>query len=53
MVPVRIASAVPSETANAVFANRIFHTLTKELAETDYILENNRLYIYPPVIATT
>jgi poly-gamma-glutamate synthesis protein (capsule biosynthesis protein) len=53
VVPVRIASAVPSETANAVFANRIFHTLTKELAETDYILENNRLYIYPPVIATT
>ncbi len=50
VVPLRINDASVSETRNPIFTQRIFHTLTKNLASGDYTLENNRLYIYPPAL---
>ncbi|MCL1872581.1 MAG: CapA family protein [Clostridiales bacterium] len=48
-VPMRIENAQPAETKNPVFTKRIFRTLSKYLEKSSYKIENNRLYIYPPI----
>ena len=47
VIPVRINNGSPEATENPIFVNRIFHTLTKNLALENFEIINNKLYIYP------
>jgi len=46
VIPLRINSATPAETQNAISVNRTFNTMTKNLKNKDFRIESGRLYIY-------
>ncbi|MDR2202901.1 MAG: CapA family protein [Nitrososphaerota archaeon] len=50
LIPLRINNGCPAETSNPIFTKRIFHALTKNLSSENYVLDDGRLYVYPPTI---